>query len=161
MATLEERIQRLEDIRECEQLQYKYEYYLDHGYQGDGIASLFTEDGLWEIKGCGGTAKGHEAIKAHAIKLGAAIPWGQHSMMVPMVEINPDGKSATGTFRLICTITMTIDGKDDAYILVGNYTNKYVKIDGKWYFSELTGVIEQTAPWDKGWVKAAFTKESW
>ena len=26
--TLEERIQRLEDIHACEQLQYKYEYYL-------------------------------------------------------------------------------------------------------------------------------------
>ncbi len=37
MATLEERIQRLEDIRECEQLQYKYEYYLDHGYDGDAL----------------------------------------------------------------------------------------------------------------------------
>ena len=36
MATLEERIQRLEDIRECEQLQYKYEHYLDIGYDGDG-----------------------------------------------------------------------------------------------------------------------------
>ena len=45
--TLEERIQRLEDIHACEQLQYKYEYYLDHGYQGEGIASLFTVDGLW------------------------------------------------------------------------------------------------------------------
>ena len=56
MATLEERIQRLEDIRECEQLQYKYEHYLDIGYDGDGIASLFVPDGLWEIRGCGGTA---------------------------------------------------------------------------------------------------------
>lgn len=56
MKTLEERIQRLEDIHDCEQLQYQYEYYLDHGYNGEGIASLFVEDGLWKITGVGGTA---------------------------------------------------------------------------------------------------------
>ena len=56
---------------------------------------------------------------------------------------------------------MIDDGVEDAYILVGKYSNKYVKIDGKWLFTELTGVIDQTAPWDKGWVKAAITKESW
>ena len=58
-------------------------------------------------------------------------------------------------------VTMIDDGVEDAYILVGKYSNKYVKIDGKWRFTELTGVIDQTAPWDKGRVKAAITKESW
>ena len=159
--TLEERIQRLEDIRACEQLQYQYEQYLDNGYIGEGIASLFVEDGLWEIKGCGGTAKGHEAIKQHAANLGKAIKWGQHNMMAPMIEIAEDGKTATGKFCLLCLLTMEVDGVDDAYVLSGKYSNKYVKIDGKWYFEELTGVIEQTAPWEKGWVKAAFTKETW
>lgn len=162
MLTLEERIQKLEDIRACEQLQYQYEYFLDHGYQGEGIASLFTQDGLWEIKGCGGTAQGHEAIKAHASRLGKAIPWGQHNMMAPMVEISEDGQSATGSFCLVCLLTMTDDkGKDDAYVLVGKYKNKYVKVDGKWYFQELTGLIEKTAPWEKGWVKETITRESW
>lgn len=128
MPTLEERIQKLEDIRACEQLQYQYEYFLDHGYQGEGIASLFTQDGLWEIKGCGGTAKGREAIKAHAVRLGKAIPWGQHNMMAPMVEISEDGRTASGSFCLVCLLTMTDDkGTPDAYVLVGKYKNKYVK----------------------------------
>lgn len=159
--TLEERIQRLEDIRECEQLQYQYEKYLDNGYIGNGIASLFVEDGLWEITGCGGTAKGHDAIKKHAENLGKAIKWGQHNMMAPMVEIDEDGEHARGTFCLLCLLTMEVDGKDDAYVLSGKYSNKYVKVNGKWYFEELTGHIEQTAPWEDGWVKAAFTKETW
>ena len=76
--TLEARIQRLEDIRECEQLQYQYEKYLDNEYIGEGIASLFVEDGLWEITGCGSTARGHETIKKHAENLEKAIKWGQH-----------------------------------------------------------------------------------
>ena len=161
MATLEERIQKLEDIRECEQLQYQYEYYLDNGYNGEGIASLFVPDGLWEIKGCGGTAKGKDAIINHANNLGKAIVWGQHNMMTPMIKIAENGKTATGTFCLLCMLTMIDNGETDAYILVGKYSNKYVKVDGKWLFEELTGVIDQTAPWDKGWVKAAITKETW
>ena len=159
--TLEERIQHLEDIHECEQLQYAYQRYVDNGYDPEGIASLFTPDGLWEIKGTGGTAKGREAIKQHAKNLSAAITWGQHNMMTPSVIIGEDGKTATGAFCLICMLTMIETGKKDAYILVGRYSNRYVKINGKWYFSELTGVIDQTAPWDKGWVKAPMTRESW
>lgn len=159
--TLEERIQKLEDIRACEQLQYQYEYYLDNGYNGDGIASLFVEDGLWEIKGCGGTAKGYEAIKNHANNLGKAITWGQHNMIAPMITIAEDGQHATGRFCLVCMVNMIVDGVEDAYILIGHYANKYVKVDGKWLYEELTGVIDQTAPWDKGWMKAAITKESW
>lgn len=157
--TLEERVQELEDIRACEQLHYQYEYYLDHGYQGDGIASLFVDDGLWSITGVGGTAKGKEAIKNHAHNLGKAIPWGQHFMGVPMIKIADDGQTATGTFRLLCTINMIDGGVEDAYILIGNYVNKYAKVDGEWKFVELTGDIEKSAPWDKGWVKASTTKE--
>lgn len=161
MKTLEERVQALEDIRECEQLQYKYETYLDTGYIGEKIASLFVPDGLWEIKGYGGRAKGHDAIIAHAKNLGKAIVWGQHHMMAPMITLGEDGKTATGTFRLFCVLTLEENGKREAHVLVGNYSNQYVKVDGKWYFKELTGVIEQAAPWDKGWVACPITKENW
>lgn len=82
-------------------------------------------------------------------------------MMAPMVEIEEDGEHARGTFCLLCLVTMEVDGKDDAYVLSGKYSNKYVRIDGKWYFEELTGHIEQTAPWEEGWVKVAFTKKTW
>lgn len=157
--TLEERVQELEDIRACEQLHYDYERYLDSGYDGEGIASLFVEDGLWSITGVGGTAKGHEAIKNHARNLGAAIPWGQHFMGVPQIKISEDGQTAEGSFRLICTINMVEDGVEDAYILIGKYSNKYVKVDGEWKYSELTGDIQKSSPWDKGWVKASTTKE--
>ena len=76
-------------------------------------------------------------------------------------EVSEDGKTAEGTFCLVCMITMIENGEKDAYILIGKYSNKYVKVDGKCLFAELTDVIDQTAPWDKGWVKAAITKEIW
>ena len=51
--------------------------------------------------------------------------------------------------------------KDEAYVLSGKYKDKFVKIDGKWYFEELVGSIDQSAPWSEGWVKQPFKKEQW
>lgn len=162
MMTLEERVTRLEDIRACEQLQYQYEKYLDDGYLGEKIASLFVEDGLWSIAGVGGTAKGREAIIAHAKNLGKSIPWGQHHMIAPMIEIAEDGEHANGTFRLFCTITIADDdGKEHAYVMVGKYKTAYRKVNGKWYYTEIVGDIERSALWDKGWVLDSYRKESW
>lgn len=46
-------------------------------------------------------------------------------------------------------------------ILAGKYHDKFVKIDGKWYFEELVGHIDQSSPWSEGWVKQPFVKEEW
>ena len=122
--TLEERVQALEDIRACEQLMYQYEWFLDHGYDGEGIASLFVEDGLWEIEGVGGTAKGHDAIVRHAADLVKALPWGQHNMVAPMIEVAADGQTAKGRFCLFCALTLTDEnGTDEAYVEIGKYEN--------------------------------------
>lgn len=81
-------------------------------------------------------------------------------MLAPMIEVADDGKTATGKFCLVCMLTMLDDqNKEDAYIEIGKYTNKYVKVNGKWLFQELTGDMEKAAPWDKGWVKSPMTKD--
>ena len=158
--TLEERVQALEDIRACEQLMYQYEWFLDHGYDGEGIASLFVEDGLWEIEGVGGTAKGHDAIVRHAADLVKALPWGQHNMEAPMIEVAADGQTAKGRFCLFCALTLTDEnGTDEAYVEIGKYENDYVKVDGEWKFKRLYGNMEKAARWDKGWVKDSLSKE--
>ena len=161
---LEERIARLEDAKAIEELKYTYAQILDEGYDPDRVASLFTEDGLWSITGVGGTAKGKENIKTHSRNLGSDIIWGQHNMFAPVIQVADDGMTAEGDFYLICLLTMKApeaeDGKE-AYILAGKYHDKFVKIDGKWYFEELVGHIDQSSPWSEGWVKQPFTKEEW
>ncbi len=162
--TLEQRIARLEDVEEIKKLKYTYAQVLDAGYDPDRVAALFTPDGLWSISGVGGTAKGTENIKKHSANLGKDILWGQHNMFAPIVEVAEDGLTAEGDFYLICLLTMVApeakDGKE-AYILAGKYHDKFVKIDGKWYFQEMVGHIDQSSPWSEGWVKQPFTKESW
>lgn len=162
--SLEQRLARMEDLEAIKQLKYQYAAYLDDKFNPEGIASLFTPDGLWAIKGVGGTVKGRDAIKQHCRNLLKGISWSQHCMMAPLTTIAPDGMSATGSFYLICLLTMTTPedpNKEDAYVLAGTYKNKYVKVDGKWYFKELTGSIDQSAPWSDGWVKKPIKKEEW
>lgn len=161
---LEQRLNQLEDIEAIKKLKYTYALCLDEGYDGDKVAELFVEDGLWSISGVGGTAKGKEGIRQHTNNLGRDIRWGQHNILAPVIEIAPDGLSAVGKFNLICLLTMgTSEGlnDDEAYVLSGKYKDKFVKIDGKWYFEELIGSIEQSSPWSEGWVKQPFKKEQW
>ena len=51
MMSLEERIKRLEDMESIRQLIAVYSYNLDDGYNPEGVAALFTEDGAWIIEG--------------------------------------------------------------------------------------------------------------
>lgn len=162
--TIEERIQNMEDIEAIKKLKYTYALALDEGYHGDRVAALFTENGLWSISGVGGTAKGKDGIRQHTDNLGRDIRWGQHNIFAPVIEISADGKSAVGKFNLLCLLTMVTPedpNKNEAYVLSGKYTDKFVKIDDQWYFEELVGSIDQSAPWSEGWVKSPFTKEAW
>ena len=161
---MENRLQKIEDMEEIKKLKYRYALCLDEGYHGDEAAQLFIEDGLWSISGVGGTAKGRAAIKNHADHLGRDIHWGQHNIFAPIIEISDDGVHAIGKFNLICLLTMVTpedSHKEEAYVLSGKYTDKFIKIDGQWYFEELVGSIEQSAPWSEGWVKSPFKKEQW
>ena len=61
--TLEERVQRLEDIESIKQLKVRYSHICDDDHNPDKIASLFVEDGIWESPDFG-VAKGHAEIEA-------------------------------------------------------------------------------------------------
>jgi uncharacterized protein (TIGR02246 family) len=149
---IEQRLQRLEDVREIEQLKFQYASYCDDNYNSEGIASLFTEDGSWVVDGEGGSMRGHAEIKAHFKALPAHISWALHFVTQPQIDISEDGQSATGRFYLFCVCT--IDG--EAVVLTLNYTNKFRKQNGKWLFEELRGRTHQVSNWDQAWVKQPF-----
>lgn len=162
--SIEERVVRLEDIESIKELKATYAQHLDDGYNPEGIASLFVEDGLWVIKGVGGEAKGRDGIKQHCRNLKAGIAWGQHNILSPQINIGPDGRHADAAFYLVCLLTMAAtptSPEQVAVVLAGKYRDKLVKIDGRWYFEEITGTIDQSSPWTEGWVKSPLVKESW
>ena len=82
-----------------------------------------------------------------------------HFVTAPRVEIAADGQKATGYFYLLCLATIESNedpAKKDAVILTLNYTDQFVKRDGRWYFQELRGRTHQVSNWDQGWVKQRF-----
>lgn len=159
MAEVVARLTRLEDIKAIEELKYTYAGFCDAGYNPEGIANLFVEDGRWVVDGEGATLTGREEIKAHFAALSERITWALHYMIAPNIQIDPFGDRATGTFYLLClcTIERTDDANEkDAVILTINYRDTFVKRDGKWYFEELIGLTHQVSDWEQGWVKQPF-----
>ena len=59
---IERRLQALEDAEAIRNLKARYAAFCDHQYDADGIASLFTEDAVWESPALG-RFEGREAIR--------------------------------------------------------------------------------------------------
>lgn len=150
--SLEQRIDRLEGIEEIKQLKARYAHFLDKGYDPQGIASLFAEDGEWIIEGQ--SIKGREAIIRHCEQLPHVIPWSLHIMTTSTIAIDTDGTHADCIFYVQSTQTMNIQSEDSKpYLILGVFTDKCVKIGGKWYFAEVRAEIQQSCLWADGWVK--------
>ena len=129
---------------------------MTNSYDEDGIAALFVENGRWVVEfDVGGANEGREEIKAFFAGLSEAIEWTQHYMLNPIVEVADDGRTATGSFRLLtpATILRTNDpSQRDAVIIMLTYNDKFVKRDGRWYFAELRGKMHHVSNWTEGWV---------
>lgn len=162
--SLEQRLERLEDREKIKALKFLYAHHLDNGYDPEKIAGLFAEDGEWMIKGVGGDVRGQGAIKEHCKNLSRGISWSQHDIFAPRIELSAEGDRAVAHFNLVCLLTMRNEKgacEGEAFLLAGNYTDHLVKVNGEWLFQSMTGTIEQSSPWTKGWVEAPFKKESW
>jgi uncharacterized protein (TIGR02246 family) len=156
VAALENELGRLQDIRAIEQLKYRYAGYCDNGYDPDGIASLFLEDGVWVVNGVGGDVAGRDAIRSHFRELSKTISWALHFMMAPHVELSSDRKTAVGKFYLLCLCTIAktdAPAENDAVVLTLNYVDQFVKVGEQWLFKELRGTMHQASSWELGWVK--------
>lgn len=154
--TLEQRVQRLEDIEEIKNLKYQYARYCDDRYDADGITSLFVPDGHWIVHGLGGEATGHDEMRAFFEAMRHSIVWAIHLVMAPQVEVAADGRTAVGRFYLLSfsTILRADDpSQKDAVFSTLNYVDRFVKVDGRWLFEELNGTSHQASEWTKGWVQ--------
>ena len=157
-ASLEARIQRLEDIEAIRNLKMRYAKLCDEGYDADGIVALFAEDDVSWVSDVFGTHVGREGIHAWFANVDEEIRWALHLMINPVVEIGPDGTRATGSFYLLELATMSSPGggDPDAVIMTGKYADEFVKVDGEWKFKKIEVNFEQVSNLDQGWVKQQF-----
>ena len=145
---LEARIRRLEDIEEIRQLKARYCDYCDNGYDPDGIAELYTTDGVWDGGEAFGRREGREAIRRHFQGAPSRISIARHQVMNPIIEV--DGDEATGQWLLFQPCTVTDTGP---MWLAATYHDTYRRVDGRWLIAETVIDVAFFAPYDRGWAQ--------
>lgn len=150
---LARRVQALEDIEAIKKLKARYCAYCDEGYDADGIASLFTPDGVWD-GGRFGKYQGQEAIRNFFRGASQIFPFALHYVMNPLIEVK--GQHASGRWYLLQPATLAEGNQQQAVWLAARYDEEYVKIDGEWKFARLTVSPAFLTPVDQGWVKKRF-----
>jgi uncharacterized protein (TIGR02246 family) len=136
-ATLEQRLQRLEDILQIQQLFVDYGHHLDSG-DFASYAALFAEDGEVML-GPMGKANGRAEIEALMTKtLSGRIGQSFHVISNPIVDI--DGDKATSDVMW----TVVTRGPDDKAVLsmIGRHKDDLVRENGQWRFRRRRGFVD-------------------
>ena len=152
-ATVEQRLARLEAIEEIRLLKARYCAYCDDQYDPDGIASLFTEDGVWDGE-LFGRYVGRDAIRGFFRRASSEITFAAHLAMNPIIEIIGPGL-ARGKWRLIMPATVRTNARSEARWLVNSYDERYVIVDGAWRFQIMNIHINFYTPHLGTWADTA------
>jgi hypothetical protein len=148
------RVERLEDNEAIKRLKARYAAICDAGYDPDRLAQLFVEDGIWE-GGAFGTHQGRDEIRAFFAGISSSFVWALHYVICPNVLVAADGATAQGSWYIWEPVTMTRTddpSMTDAVLLMAQYDDDFVKVDGEWFFQTLRANIHHVSDLDKGWV---------
>ena len=144
MSTLEEKIQRLTDIEDIKQLKFRYAGYCDQGYDEDGIASCFSEDGVWDGGDKFGVHNGHDAIREFFSGSDDIMKFAMHYTTNSLIEI--DGDTATGQWHL--WQPMVLKENTQPIWLMAQYHDQFVRQDNKWLIKKLVLTTKSFTPHD-------------
>jgi SnoaL-like protein len=153
MANIEElaaQTRRLEDIEKIKQLKARYCAFCDDNYNPQGIASLFTDDGVWD-GGELGKAEGHAAIVKFFQRAPSVFSFAIHHVMNPIIEVH--GDIATGRWYLHQPLTRKSREGETAMWLAGRYEDEYVRVGDEWKFGRLKFIARFLARYDEGWAR--------
>lgn len=149
---MEAQLVEAEDVSAIKRLTRTYGYYLDKGLWGD-LADLLTDDAV--VNYPAGIYIGKESIRKHYFenighgKLG--LDEGQlynHMILQPVVDINPDGKTANGRWRAWAWMARW---QRSANMAEGPYEMQYRKENGVWKISGLRFYSSSGISYEEGW----------
>lgn len=137
--SLEQKVDHLLAIEAIKQLKYLYCRYCDSGYDADGVASLFVEDGVWDGGELFGRYEGRETIRKNFATFATNTPFAAHMVVNPIITVN--GDSAQGRWWLWEPIAVKRqDGAVQGRWLNAEYVDDYVRRDGEWKF-QITRIL--------------------
>ena len=149
--SVEERLQRLEDIEEIRKLKARYAEACDDDHNGDRVAALFMPDGVWHqttLPPC----NGHEEIKAfmYSVRNSGRLRRSSHQFTNPIIDV--EGDKATGRWKFVMMYTgnvpedardMTDGGDTQFHRIIGRYDEEYERHNGEWFFRRLLVTVEE------------------
>lgn len=149
--SFEQQVARLAAIEDIKQLKARYCAYCDDGYNPDGIAGLFVEDGIWDGGEEFGCHEGRAKIHAFFSNVSDQIHFAAHLVQNPIISVQ--GESASGEWRLLCPCTTQSEsGDEEARWLLAEYRDEYVKRGDRWLFKSLRVSLNFSATHRDGWV---------
>lgn len=143
--SLEERIQRLEDIEAIKKLHATYGHYVNKGWNDkvmfcNEVTAMFTEDATWEAPVMGVLAQGHAEIKEMFEDMDAGNEFFMHSFSNPIIDI--DGDTAKAQWLLL----LGGNFEDRITLTFASYDNDYVRTSQGWLIKAIrlhvAGVLE-------------------
>lgn len=146
--TLEQKVQRLIDLEDIKILKLRYARYCDHGYDPVGIASCFTEDGVWD-GGPLGFAETREGIRRFFEKTPDLVTFAVHYTTNPIIEVDND--RAAGTWYLWQPMVMAAG--DQAMWLAAHYAERYRRENDQWLIEHLEISVKSFSPYESGFGK--------
>jgi len=144
---LERRLRILEDIEEIKKLKALYGEICDDGYNIERMKELFTDDAVWDGGETWGVYRGKKEILDFFAEAGKKIT-GVHFFVQPDINIISDSE-AEGSWYLLQQGTKV----DMGFWLSAVEYEKYIKIDGKWFFREIRFKGFFATRYEKGWHK--------
>ncbi len=165
---LESRLQVVEDIEAIRRLKARYGQLADLRYRRDGhgadgpksrdelepiareLASLFSEDAVWDGGRALGLCQGREAIYQRFLEPTLHFSW--HYFVKPQIQIDGDRARATWDILAACTTV-----KNVACWMSGLEEDEYVRVDGSWLHSRMQLKVIFMAPYELGWARDSAT----
>jgi acetyl esterase/lipase len=154
VAETEQRVGRVKDFHELDNLTSAYGYYLDKNLWDD-LADLFSTEGSIELAQRG-VYIGRERVRGFLFNVfGAEGPTegrlGNHIQWQPVIHVAADGQTAKVRSRMMQQLTFGPRASMGAAI----YESEFVKEDGIWKYSLEHAFNTWTAGYDGGWARSS------
>jgi hypothetical protein len=156
---LEGRVRAAEDAQAIQHLKARYAELVDRRYHrgrpregteleaiAREIASLFTEDAVWDGGPALGRCEGRAAICARMREPTLRFSW--HFFLKPRIHVEGDEARARWDILSPCT---TRDGRP--HWMVGTEDDRYRREGDTWLHSHMTLSVVFLAPHETGWTK--------
>ncbi len=146
---LKERLQILEDIEAIRKLKFRYASLCDYGYQADELATLFTDDAVWEAGEPWGDFVGPNAIRDFFLSMPERVSFAVHALSTGQIEI--EGNDATASWRTLIPASFIEEGGINPHWMFCDYEDTYRKVSGDWLFSRVIVKVTHTFAHADGW----------